>query len=343
MDDQDSSPLLPQAAVVAILAKQGETCSERSICYYPNVSILAAQLRSSRCWAMGEVFVYAPTPDRYLVIKQVAPSSCEMLTVTAAGTADVLTAYRYEQDELVALLETYLAAEQKVVSIAAGSSAFNRREVGASHNSGDTFGYQLLARLKQDCEYYLGHGNRAKKHLWADDEAEQIAKMKALYAGFSEKPEWISLEDIEQYEAKMLYGIGCPTEEWQDEADAPKNVLGQVAAKPFYIWANDDCANKSDSFSEAKTIRLALFNEGGESVHIVDADGVEVVDAEIECHESLANSGYFAGARKPEVKPGIAGAYIVNDSRDPDGFAIVGDDVGALILEAQAQLIHPDD
>lgn len=68
----------------------------------------------------------------------------------------------------------------------------------------DAFNYQLLARLKQDCEYYLGHGSRATKHLWAGDEAEQIAKMKELYAGFSEKPEWISLEDIEMYEAKML-------------------------------------------------------------------------------------------------------------------------------------------
>ena len=104
--------------------------------------------------------------------------------------------------------------------------------------------------------------------------------MKSLYAGFSENPEWISLEEIEQYKAKMLNAIGRPVEESQGEADAPKNALGKVAAKPFYIWANDDCANKSDSFSEAKNIRLAMFNEGGESVHIVDADGVEVVDSE---------------------------------------------------------------
>ena len=186
----------------------------------------------------------------------------------------------YLEHERVMQASKVLCAEQKVDSIAAGSSAFNRQNVGAPHNSGDAFNYQLLARLKQDCEYYLGHGNRAKKHLWACDEAEQIAKMKALYAGFSENPEWISLEEIEQYKAKMLNAIGRPVEESQGEADAPKNALGKVAAKPFYIWANDDCANKSDSFSEAKNIRLAMFNEGGESVHIVDADGVEVVDSE---------------------------------------------------------------
>ena len=129
--------------------------------------------------------------------------------------------------------------------------------------------------------------------------------------------------------------------ESQDEEGTPKNVLGQIAVKPFYIWANDDCSNKADSFKEAKAIRLTLFNEGGESVHIVDADGVEVVDAEIEAHEALVNAGYFAGARKPEVKPEFHGAFMVNDPQDPEGFAIVGDDIASLILEARDRLIEP--
>lgn len=66
------------------------------------------------------------------------------------------------------------------------------------------FEYQLLARLKQDCDYYLGHGGRAQKHLWAQDEAQQIAKMKELYEGLHEKPQWITLADIERYEAVMV-------------------------------------------------------------------------------------------------------------------------------------------
>ena len=127
----------------------------------------------------------------------------------------------------------------------------------------------------------------------------------------------------------------------QDKAVDLKNTLGQVATAPFYIWANDDCANKTNNFKEAKAIRLTLFNEGGESVHIVDADGVEVVDAEIEAHEALVNAGYFAGARKPEVKPEFHGAFMVNDPQDPEGFAIVGDDIASLILEARDRLIEP--
>lgn len=76
---------------------------------------------------------------------------------------------------------------------------------GQSVATPDTrFNYQLLSRLQQDCEYYLGHGRRNAKHLWALDEAEQIAKMKELYEGLEEKPEWLSLEDIERYAAAML-------------------------------------------------------------------------------------------------------------------------------------------
>lgn len=68
------------------------------------------------------------------------------------------------------------------------------------------FEYQLLDRLKMDCDYYLGNGNRYAKHLWAGNEKEQIEKMKELYNIFPEdqKPEWLTLEQIEEYEKQML-------------------------------------------------------------------------------------------------------------------------------------------
>lgn len=67
------------------------------------------------------------------------------------------------------------------------------------------FEYRLLSRLKLDCEYFLGAGNGYEGHLWAKTVEAQIKKMKELYNGFSEeeKPEWISMEDIQDYEAKM--------------------------------------------------------------------------------------------------------------------------------------------
>ena len=73
----------------------------------------------------------------------------------------------------------------------------------------DEFRYQLLGRLKSDCDYYLGNGNRNDKYLWAGNVKDQIQTMKDLYNSFSDdmKPEWISLEDIDNYEKEMSSGL----------------------------------------------------------------------------------------------------------------------------------------
>jgi Large polyvalent protein-associated domain 11 len=70
-------------------------------------------------------------------------------------------------------------------------------------NSLENFEYQLLGRLQQDCEYYLGAGARNAKHLWALDVSLQIQKMKELHEKLSIKPEWLSMEEINRYEQKM--------------------------------------------------------------------------------------------------------------------------------------------
>jgi hypothetical protein len=65
--------------------------------------------------------------------------------------------------------------------------------------------YQLLDRLRSDCDYYLGNGNRSEKHLWAGNVDAQIKKMKELWNSFPKdaKPEWLSMNDILTYEKKM--------------------------------------------------------------------------------------------------------------------------------------------
>lgn len=75
-----------------------------------------------------------------------------------------------------------------------------------------------------------------------------------------------------------------------------KNCLGDEAALPYYIWANDDCDAKSEDWEEAKAICLSLIAAGGKSAHIVDADGVEVPDDEIDAANQPPESppgGYF--------------------------------------------------
>lgn len=77
----------------------------------------------------------------------------------------------------------------------------------------DRFNYMMLGRLKQDCDYFLGHGDGYEKHLWAGNVEDQIAKMKELYNKVPEKPEWLSLEDIDKYKKDMLALKEQPIEE----------------------------------------------------------------------------------------------------------------------------------
>ena len=64
--------------------------------------------------------------------------------------------------------------------------------------------YMLLDRLRQDCEYYFGNGGRNPKNLC--NEVDQIEEMKAIWNSFpeEEKPEWLTWEDILDYERQMI-------------------------------------------------------------------------------------------------------------------------------------------
>ena len=65
------------------------------------------------------------------------------------------------------------------------------------------FNYMLLSRLKADNDYFLGNGNRGERALWAGNVKDQIAKMKKLWNALTVKPDWLSMEQIEQYEKDM--------------------------------------------------------------------------------------------------------------------------------------------
>lgn len=72
-----------------------------------------------------------------------------------------------------------------------------------STNPDIKFRYMMLSRLQTDCDYYLGYGNR-KSHLLGDSVERHIEEMKALWHSFTDKPEWLSMEQIEEYEKQML-------------------------------------------------------------------------------------------------------------------------------------------
>ena len=70
----------------------------------------------------------------------------------------------------------------------------------------EKFRYQLLGKLQADCDYHLGNGNRCIDCLWAKNIEKQINAMRLLYTSFPDdkKPEWLTLEQINEYENKMF-------------------------------------------------------------------------------------------------------------------------------------------
>jgi hypothetical protein len=64
--------------------------------------------------------------------------------------------------------------------------------------------YMMLDRLRSDCEYYLGYGNRSKERLYYKNEKEHIEAMKKLYEKLPKKPQWLTYKQILEYEKLMV-------------------------------------------------------------------------------------------------------------------------------------------
>lgn len=80
---------------------------------------------------------------------------------------------------------------------------FNRINENGSDNP-HQHKYMMLNRLQSDCDYFLGNGKGSEKVLYYDSVEEHISEMKKLWNELDIKPEWLSLEDIDDYEEKML-------------------------------------------------------------------------------------------------------------------------------------------
>ena len=80
--------------------------------------------------------------------------------------------------------------------------------VQAPNNMDKSFQYMMLGRLRSDCDYYLGYGGRNPDRLCEHNEKKQIEAMKSIWLGFAEyeKPQWLSWEQILDYDRKMCEG-----------------------------------------------------------------------------------------------------------------------------------------
>lgn len=124
----------------------------------------------------------------------------------------------------------------------------------------DTFRYQMLSRLQMDCDYFLGNGNRADKHLWTGNVPDHIKIMRALYNSFSDdkKPEWISMEDIDNYEKEM-------TDTLTESAALDK--IGNIIPEGYkeYMLSNDFTAktfnSKEKLLKDLKSYNITSFKD----------------------------------------------------------------------------------
>ena len=65
--------------------------------------------------------------------------------------------------------------------------------------------YRLLSRMKQDCDYYLGNGERYNGHLTGGTPQKHIQEMKSLRKSLPlrSRPRWLTKKQIKNYEKKM--------------------------------------------------------------------------------------------------------------------------------------------
>ena len=62
--------------------------------------------------------------------------------------------------------------------------------------------YMILSRMQSDNDYFLNHPHI--KHLWACNVTDQIDTMKSIWKNLTDKPEWLSWQEILDYEKKMI-------------------------------------------------------------------------------------------------------------------------------------------
>lgn len=197
------------------------------------------------------------------------------------------------------------------------------------------FKYQLLDRLKQDCEYYLGNGNKNAKYLWSKNEKQQIEDMKVLYNSFKddEKPEWLTMEDINDYAKEM--GVNNINESYESFSgiEFEKKIPHNMRFKEYNIldnsldlyWVTQQVFNMED----LKQFQKAFKNTPFVKAYVTVRDFSEYNPKEIETKNifaivtknSIDATGYKEACEKrgwledEEVK---SDSWVINESIDDE-------------------------
>lgn len=115
------------------------------------------------------------------------------------------------------------------------------------------FPYMMLDRMRSDCEYYLGYGNRQAKRLWGKEERKHIAYMKEIWNRFPEngKPEWLPYEKILDYEKQMVGYYPSVAIELED-----KYVDDEYGTTTYYFIAPKEMLE--GKYPEAESMEISI-------------------------------------------------------------------------------------
>ena len=142
----------------------------------------------------------------------------------------------------------------------------------------ESFRYQMLSRMEADCKYYLGNGGRHIKYLWAGNEKDQIACMKALWKSFPEdkKPEWLTFEQIQDFEKQMvgievLFTFGSwekfPYQMGYVSITAPSVKMAIEEFRRNYPDVNEGTLNCSDYYYKEESVAEIKEHGNGAGCH----------------------------------------------------------------------------
>lgn len=106
--------------------------------------------------------------------------------------------------------------------------------LGGEVSKDDSFKYMMLSRYLMDADYFLGAGGGYEGHLYHKSVPNHISAMKELWNSFPEdgKPEWLTMEQINDYETKMNHKLESETPKLQDGGETRKR-------RDAYNWVYD--------------------------------------------------------------------------------------------------------
>lgn len=214
--------------------------------------------------------------------------------------------------------------------------------------------YMLLGRLVQDCKYYLGNGNRFDGNLWAGSVDKQIAKMKELWNKFPEdmKPEWLSMEDIENYEKEMT-----------TEKKTERRVLGEyksIKKEKYVVEAKKNYTSMSINDLQAELTDVINAREGVEDgtseaneldEKYIEIDGIlqdklskiDNINMAESFNELLDILDTIKGSNAVKARQMVSHAYThLSDEEEMDKFDDIKDEVMEILTENSKDAWKPE-